>query len=318
VDAVIRSYRPEDEAGVVGVWDRTLVADRISLATWRTKVLLDPNFDPELCLVAADDGNVRGFCLAIVRQVPFFGDRLQSEHSWITAFAVVPESQRQEIGSRLLAATLERLRQSGRREVAISPYVPNYFAPGVDVDAYPGAVAFLERHGFAVVSRPIGMHADLEGYVVPPAVEEAANLVRREGIVVGVATARDILPTLALIRRHFSWDWWREAQEVCHALFAGDPRGVGLVVARQGDRVLGYAQHRGEHFGPFGVDPDCRGQGIGRVLLAETMMGMVQQGYHCAWFLWTGEQAARGVYASCGFRIRRRFAILRKGLSAED
>lgn len=313
-DVVVRSYHPADEAGVLAVWQRVLVADRISAATWRAKVLLDPNFDPALCLVAESDRVVRGFCLAIAHRVPLFGDALRPEQAWITALAVDAACQGQGIGSRLLATCVDRLRANGCREVSLSPYVPNYFAPGIDVDVYPTGVSFLERQDFAVVSRPVGMSADLEAYRAPSDVQAAVERLRAEGIVVRAAEPRDILPILALIRRHFSWDWWREAQQVCLDLFAGNPREVGLIVAVRGDEIVGYAQHRAEHFGPFGVDPSYRGRGIGRVLLAETLLGMLAKGYHCAWFLWTGEKAARGVYASCGFRIRRRFAVLRRSL----
>jgi hypothetical protein len=33
------------------------------------------------------------------------------------------------------------------------------------------------------------------------------------------------------------------------------------------------------------------------------------RGFHCAWFLWTGANAAR-LYAQAGFRQTRQFAIL--------
>ncbi len=310
----VRSYHPDDEEAVLGVWNRVLVADRISPATWRAKVLLDPNFDPELCLVAESDGTVVGICYAVVRRVPYFNVAVQPEQAWITALAVDTDQQRRGIGGRLLDTCLDRLRARGCQEISVSPYVPHYFAPGVDIDAYPAGVRFLENYGFSVVSRPVGMSADLEGYVVPSEVRAAAERVRASGIIIRPAEPRDILPTLALIRRHFSWDWWREAQEVFRELFCGHSEAVGMVVARRGDQVIGYAQHRGEHFGPFGVDPSLRGEGIGRVLLAEILVGMNALGYHCAWFLWTGEKAARGVYAACGFQIRRRFAVMKRTL----
>ncbi|MBX6771033.1 MAG: GNAT family N-acetyltransferase [Chloroflexi bacterium] len=316
-EITLRPYRPEDEPGVVAVWNRALSADRISAATWRARVLLDPNFDPALCLVAQADGVIRGFGLALTRQIAFFGDPPAPDQAWITALAVDPEVRRQGIGGQILRALLDLLRARGCRAVTVASYVPNYFAPGVDVEAYPQGVPFLERYGFTVISRPVGMFADLEGYTVPAGIQQTLERIRSTGIAIGPAEPRDILPTLGLIRRHFSWDWWREAQEVFRDLFCGDPRGVGLVVARQGERILGYAQHRGEHFGPFGVDPDHRGQGIGRALLAETLIGMTRQGFHCAWFLWTSEETARGVYAACGFQIRRRFAILRASLAGD-
>lgn len=131
----VRAYRPEDEAGLLRSWNDGLFADQISTTTWRTKVLLDPNIDHQGCLVAEVDGDVQGFILSIVRRVPFFNQGLEPKSSWITAFAVALEAQGQGIGSVLLDAATERLRALGRTSVAISPYVPNYFTPGPDVNA---------------------------------------------------------------------------------------------------------------------------------------------------------------------------------------
>ena len=84
--ATIRGYRPDDEAAVLGVWNAALWADPINATTWRAKVVLDPNFDPDGCLVAEADGTVRGFLLSLVRRVPFFGQGYDPDRAWITAF----------------------------------------------------------------------------------------------------------------------------------------------------------------------------------------------------------------------------------------
>jgi mycothiol synthase len=311
----IRGYQPGDEAVVVGVWNTALWADPISLATWRAKVLLDPNFDPDGCLVAEVDGAVRGFLLSLVRRVPFFTDGLEPDASWITAFGVDPTWRGHGFGGALLSAALARLRGLGRATVAVAPYVPNYFIPGVDVAAYADGLAFLTRRDFETIERPLSMRAELTRFQVPPPVEARARELRTEGIEVRPAVPADIVPVLEFVQRHFTWDWHREASGVFADLFAGDPRQVGMLVAVQNGRVLGYAEHRGERFGPFGVDPGLRSRGIGRVLLAATLTEMLKKNFHAAWFLWTGDDAAR-LYAQCGFHEVRRFAVLRKTLSA--
>lgn len=312
-EARIRPYRPADEAGLLRVWTRALWADPIGPATWRGKVLLDPNFDSEGCLVAESDGEVRGFILSLVRRVPFFNDGLDPERSWITAFGVDPAYHGRGYGGALLTAALDRLRGLGRTSVALAPYVPNYFTPGVDVDAYAEGLAFLSRHGFETIERPISMRAELTRFQPAAAIVERAEQLRAEGIEVRPVEPYDIVPVLEFIPRHFTWDWHREASGVLTDLFTGDPRQVGMVVAVQNGRVLGYAEHRGERFGPFGVDPSLRGRGIGRVLLAAMLGDMLRKNLHAAWFLWTGDDAAR-LYAQCGFHEVRRFAVLRAAL----
>jgi len=314
--AYVRGYAAADEADVVGVWNAAMASDPIAPAVFRRKVLLDPNFDPASCLVAEADAAIRGFVLALGRRVPFFNQGLQPDEGWITAFGVHPDWQRRKIGSQLLAATVQRLCEQGRTTVSVSPYVPNYFIPGVDVGAYAPALAFLQRHAFIEVSRPLSMRAELTGFRVPESIAQLAGRLASEGLDVRPAEPADIVPVLEFVRQHFSWDWYREAAEIFGDLFVGDPRQVNLLVATQSGDVVGYAQHRAERFGPFGVSPALRSRGIGRVLLARTLVEMLKRGYHAAWFLWTGDNAAR-LYAQCGFHEVRRFAVMRRSLRTD-
>ena len=155
------------------------------------------------------------------------------------------------------------------------------------------------------------MRAELTGFRVPDSITERAAALAKEGIEIRPATPADIAPVLDFIPRHFTWDWHREASGVFNDLFAGDPRFVGMMVAIRDGEVLGYAEHRGERFGPFGVDTGLRSHGIGRVLLAQTLREMLKKNFHAAWFLWTGDDAAR-LYSQVGFHQVRRFAVLRK------
>jgi GNAT superfamily N-acetyltransferase len=312
-NAVIRGYRAEDEAAVLRVWNAALSADPINATTWRAKVLLDSNFDRDGCLIAEVDGEPRGFLLSLVRRVPFFGQGYEPEDAWITAFGVEPGWEGRGLGSALLDSALERLKNLNRKRVALSPYVPNYFTPGADAHAYARGIEFLTKRGFEVIERPISMRAELTGFRVPDAITERAQALRAEGIEIRPATPADIVPVLDFIPRHFTWDWHREASGIFNDLFAGDPRFVGMMVAMQGGEVLGYAEHRGERFGPFGVHTGLRSRGIGRVLLAMTLAEMLKKNFHAAWFLWTGDDAAR-LYSQVGFHEVRRFAVLRRQL----
>lgn len=309
----IRGYDAADEPGLIAVWNASMDADPISPAVFRQKVLLDPNFDSAGCLIAEVDGRVRGFLLSLTRRVPFFNEGLQPEEAWITAFGVDPGYRRRGIGAQLLESALEQLMHHGRKVVTISPYVPNYFIPGVDVAAYAGAVEFLLHHGFEVTSRPLSMRAELTGFRIPQPITETALKLAGEGLEVRTAEPSDIVGVLDFVSEHFSWDWYREAAGIMAELFAGDPRQVNLMVARQAGEVVGYAQHRAERFGPFGVKPSVRSRGIGRVLLAQTLVEMLKRGYHAAWFLWSSDHAAR-LYAQCGFHEVRRFAVTKRVL----
>ncbi len=310
----VRPYRGADEAALLDLWNEALTHDRIDAARFRTQVLLDANFDPAGLLLAEVEGRLVGFLLSIVRQVPLFLQGLEPELAWITAFGVRPAWQRQGVGRQLFDAALSRLASQGRQRVLISPYTPNYFTPGVDVDAYPAAMAFLQGNGWQVTSTPISMQVDLNGFRVPAEIVAQEERLAGQGIAIRPVQAADLPALMPFIAQHFGWDWFRFAQEHLLQRFGPGSDEMCFLVAVRHQEIVGYCQQRRERFGPFGVDPAQRGQGIGRLLLFRCLDTMLAKGFHCAWFLWTGRNAAR-LYELAGFRQVRQFAILQRAIA---
>lgn len=315
-DITVRPYRGDDESRLIELWNVTMTHDPIDPAAFRTKVLLDPNFNPVGLLVAEEAGELVGFVLALVRQVPLFRQGLEPELGWITAFGVHPARRRQGIGRQLFDAALGPMAAMGRKRILIAPYTPNYFIPGVDIYAYPEAVAFLHATGWQTVSTPISMRAELTGFQIPDEILAREEQLRREdGIVVRPVASTDLPELMPFLVEHFGWDWYRFAQEYLLELYGPGSDQICFLVAKQGARIVGYCQQRRERFGPFGVMPEMRNKGIGRILLFRCLQAMRAKGFHCAWFLWTGEDAAR-LYTLAGFRKVRQFAIMERRLGA--
>lgn len=310
MSVVIRAYRGADEAALIRLWNGSLMHDSIDAATLRTHVLLDPNFRPDGLLVAEAEGALVGFVLGLTRQTPLFLQGLEPELGWITAFGVRPDRQRAGIGRQLFAARLADFAAAGRSRVEIAPYTPNYFIPGVDVDAYAPAVHFLETSGWQTIATPISMRAEVTGRQIPAEVVAVEQNMAATGIAVRPVTAADLSALMPFIAETFGWDWYRFAQEYLLTLFGPGADDICFLVAVQGEQIVGYCQQRRERFGPFGVAPALRGQGIGRVLLLRCLAEMRAKGFHCAWFLWTGQNAAR-LYERVGFHTVRRFAVMR-------
>lgn len=309
----IRSYHGEDEAALVELWNLTMSHDRINEPVLRTRVLLDPNFDPDGLLVAEEGGALRGFVLSIARQAPLYQQGLEPDLGWITAFGVHVEHRRQGIGRRLFDAGLARLAGMGRERVLISPYTPNYFIPGVDVAAYADAMAFLQATGWQRVAEPISMRAELTGLQIPPEILELERRLSGNGVTIRPVQPADLPALMPFIAGRFGWDWYRFAQEYLLELFGPGSDEISFLVAVQGGRIVGYCQQRRERFGPFGVAEEMRNLGIGRLLLFRCLATMLAQGFHCAWFLWTGRDAAR-LYSLAGFKPVRQFAVMEKEL----
>jgi len=309
----VRPYLCADEASLLDAWNASLPHDPIDASTFRRKVLLDPNFTRDRLLVAETDERIAGLCLCLVRRVPIEGGGLEPERGWITAFGVRPECRRQGVGSALLDRALELFREAGRREVLISPYTPNYFVPGVDVEHYAEGLAFLQKRGFEVIARPLSMDTNIVLFDYALWREREGRL-REHGVEVRSLMPREMPLLLAYLREHTFADWLRDARELLTDVTRGlADIGQFTVAVREGE-IVGYCQFRGEHFGPFGVRPDSQGQGIGSVLLAKCLLTMKGKGLHNAWVLWTSDETAERVYSRFGFRETRRFSVLKRRL----
>jgi mycothiol synthase len=316
----IRGYQPGDEAAVVALWKRCLPADTIDKDLFVARVLLDVNFDPNGFLVAEQDRHPVGFLLAVTRSTPMQGLDNDPDDGWITVFFVDPDYRGRGIGRTLLEQGRAHIAARGRRWVHVSPYAPNYFWPGVDTERYAGAVEFLKRHGFAVLYTPVAMDFNLVGFTVPPDVMEVQRGLERDGYSFAALRDDQIVALLDFNTRYFSADWARAIRE---ALLCGVPRERVLVAARA-DQIAGFCLYGGydgvaERFGPFGVDPNLRRIGLGKVLLYRCLDQMRSQGLHNAWFLWTGlHEPAGHLYTRVGFHVSRQFAVMRASASAPE
>jgi len=313
----IRPYRGGDERELVAVWNASMVCDRISSQIFHTKVLLDLNFQSINLPVAIEEDRVVGFVLALTRRVPFGPFGMQPERAWITAFGVHPDYRRRGIGTALFAQLLQRLEAEKRTTIDISPYEPNYFAPGVDVNAYPQAISLLQqRFGFQIHEHAFSMGRDLSNYELPADILVQERQLSQEGITIQPFTAADLPDLMNFLLDEFGWGWYDYYHASLLELCGGGPTKTDLLVARQQGDVVGVSHHRDERFGPFGVRSDLRNRGIGRILLFRCLEAMAARHIYYAYFLWTEEEAAR-LYARSGFQRRREFAILHQGRGEE-
>ncbi len=311
-DIDIRPYRAGDEASLLACWNLAVWADSIDAVAWRGRYLLDPNFASETTPVAVDpaSGEVIGFVHGYVDRSPAGPGR----DAWVVAFGVREDRRREGIGRRLMASFEDAVRSAGASRVLYGPYIPSYLTPGIDVNAYADAVAFLNAIGADEGGRPLSMKANLTNYRAEARVETHEAKLRGEGIEIRRAEPSDSLPLIAFLELHFP-HWKPDAIGVMRDLFGGDPRGVTLHLALESGEIIGYAQTRAERFGPFGVNEAYRGRGVGGVLLSRALRAMRAHGYHSAWFLWTSDRTAN-LYGQHGFEEVRRFVMMSKKIGA--
>lgn len=295
---------------------RTLPQEPITEASFVRRALLDPNFDEEGALVARDEtGEIVGFLLALRRRRPLEDGPPDLDRGWITLFAVAPEARRQGISTRLFDQAERWLHLQGCTAVWISPYAPGYWTPGVDEAAYPEALDFLKARGYVSLLRPLSMDACLTGgWEVPEWVRARVRKLAEGGIVLTGFNACYVPALTGFLKAEFPGDWQRYLRETMLEIAADRRPSEEILLAFEGERLVGFAQSEGERFGPFGVGRAVRGRGVGAILLFEALAGMRARGRHNAWFLWTDDATADRLYRAAGFRETRRYAVLRKML----
>jgi len=301
-------------AGTLRVLNSALKADPIPRSLFVRKVLLDPNFDPAGAPVALAGEEVVGFGLSLARRVPLEDAPPDTGRGYVTLLAVDPARGRQGIGAELLRRMETYLLECGCSVVMVSPYAPNYFLPGVDVNAYEPALRFFARHGYTEVSRPLSMDCNLLRLRVPDWVQARMEALAKAGVTVEPYYG-ELVPALReFLRAEFPGDWQRFAREAITRIEQGDSP-TRLWIAHEQGRVIGFSHYEGERFGPIGVAQAERGRGVGQALLYRTLEAMRAQGLHTAFFLWSDDRTAERLYTEAGFVETRRFAVLKKTIA---
>lgn len=293
-----------------------------------TKILWDPNWEPDGTFVLREkvegpqgrlpDGAVRGFCVAIHRKVPLENTPMDSDRGYITLFGVDERLRGQGYGSQLFDQAENYLRVEGAKKVLISPYAPNYFWPGVDVEKYTPAVGFLLSRGYQEVSRPLAMEVWLQNLRWPEwARQKVADLKRNKDGAVEIKTySPDLVPYIhEFMVTDFPGDWQRWVREAAMDIHANRSKAERLTFAWDNETrsVVGFCHWNGERFGPIGTSPSVRGRGIGAWLMFDCLERMRAAGKPRAYFLWTDDRTAK-LYQEAGFREWHRFVVLGKDL----
>ncbi|MDA4892257.1 MULTISPECIES: GNAT family N-acetyltransferase [Microbacterium] len=319
MDAILRTFRAGDGPALADAWTRSAPGDGVTYDRFRDLVLLDRNFDPHGLLVAEKNGRLIGAVYAVRRLIAAEGADLEPDSGWIPFFFVVPEARRAGIARALMTRALQWLREQGVSRVFFSSYTPNYFLPGLDEERYPEAAAFLRTMGFETQYRAVAMDRTLNDYAMPEGVRERIERLRGEGWRFFSPEGDDLVDLIDIAGSRFNADWSRGIRE---GVLGGQALERIMVCRDPEGTMLGWAMHGTyenvlERFGPFGVLPESRGNGLGEILLHLTLERMRALGAHSAWFLWTDEESPAGrLYLKTGFSVTRTFTIMHTTLDA--
>jgi len=303
---------------LLALWAVALPLDAITEETLETRVLLDENFDPQTFLLALSDGDLVGFVLGIhAKRMPLGDADPEGDRCWITALGVDPNHDLKEVGDLLLSEVEKKFRSLGKRECRVSGYPPGYFTPGIDIHAYKGYLDLFATREYEVFHEALSMDAPITLFTVPEKTVELQQKLKADGIDIRFYRRGDLVKFMEFLEKSMPSDWVRVERRNLRNMAEGGFHPEQVMVVTKGDDIIGYCQFEGSHFGPFGVSDAFQGKGIGTVLLARTLERMRQEGYHDAWVMWTDDLAAK-VYGKFGFKETRRFALLKKSISARQ
>ncbi len=297
----IRGFEGKDLNQVLDLLDSAMPRDRLSPEIFRYKVILQENFDPGLCLVAEEETEKVGFIFAPVR-----GDT-----GYLNIIAVEPGHQKKGIGTALLQEIEKRHKERGVKRSVFSGG-PRYVVPGVDIEAYPGAVGFFLKNHFKEVNRDsVSMSRSLMNYNTPQQVLELENELVKEGYGFQQLDESHVIDLLLFLRRNFpGWD-----EDARKTLERYPDHLDWFIVALKDEQILGYCQVATdgliEHFGPFGVASELRSKGIGAVIFHKCLRMIQSRGAKNVWFAWGGGRNY-SFYVRHGMTETRRFAIFSK------
>jgi GNAT superfamily N-acetyltransferase len=308
----IRTLQGQDVPAVVSIWNQALTRDPTNTGRFVGDVLGDPDYwpgDDSGFFVAVRDGDPVGFLRAIIRRMGNDRVGIEPDKGWIPVVAVAPGEQKAGLGMALMTAALDWFRRHERKQVWVcggSGSAPGYLCGGVDLDVYPGAIALFRKAGFRVDREAEAMSRE--------AVDFDADGYARDAWAVGRDVRVETLSPervddfMSFLAESFPGDWNTAARG---KIRSGRLHEVLIAVA--GERVVGYCQWEGEHFGPFGVAEAMRNRRVGAKLFVEAVRRIRQADGRTVWFNWAEADAAR-FYRRFGLRPTRRFAILVKDL----
>lgn len=307
----IRAYEPTDEAIAVNLWNDCLPMDQIDYENFYNRIIYDVSFDPSRYLIAFDGDEPAGFAYCVKRRIADEISGLEPDKGWIVAMGVRPECRGRGIGRELAGRAEAILAADGAKHVDIGTYATNYFCPGVDINAYGNGVKFFESLGYINRGECCSMDINLHDYVYPEKYKEKRKALESRGYVIKPFEAADAIPLFRFMGECFPH--WLPNVRACAQSGKGAER---MILAKDNNgAVAGFVMramdNTEERFGPFGVNPNVQGVGLGSLLFNEMMLSMNRRRIFYTYFLWTGGRNL-DIYAAWGMKIYRTYALMGK------
>ena len=325
----IRKIIPDaDLEKTLGIWNAVSASGGFykpfDKAAFYNRLFQCPVYNEDCAFIAEADGIPVGFACGYMKREDT-GD--PSKPGYCNTVAVIPEYRNKGIGAALLHAVEDRFRALGKKSVRCV-YVNSvpwpWYIPHTDGHDHPCAPAlpvnsdeyfFFLHNGYAVNGFMDAFHLPLSEYEMPEKVRVKMKENEERGY------------KIEFYKEGYHYGLDEFYKNINHPSFESAIRAnlqkekpdPFLVVSHNG-RVMGwtgamYTEPSGRaHFDGITVDPQIRGNGLGKALFCTLCEESKKAGSKFMTFYTGLDNPAMYIYLSAGFRIAQTFAMMKKEL----
>ncbi len=262
----------------------------------------DPDVTVQDFIVAEAQRRVVGFVVGVHRH----WKAGRETTAFIKLLMIHPSCHETSVGAQLLAAAETAVRPTVTK-LEFGSCSPTYLLPGVP-EQDSATATILRQAGWKASSERLSLFLDIGDYAAARKVKPKHEPATCD-FALKIAPAGRHADVTGFIDHHFSVSW---ARETLPALEPGRDGFCAIAVCRESDDILGFAAVGASNpgwFGPMGIHPQRRGEGIGRQLFDYSARIAGQRGMRTMVLSWVNDKASfySGIAPRCRLQTFRKW-----------
>lgn len=323
---LIRNCNINDVEKIVNLWNSDIASEGyfkpLTVDDFKNRFVEDIDFNFEGVFGAFENEELVGYAMGFIRN-----QTLKNENApgYLNAFIVKKEYRKQGIGDQLIKKVEEFVKNSGRKSIQASSYlplcyswyIPNY--PGHDHPCAPGIrvnseeYLFLLHRGYAAVGFEDAFHLPLAEYEISPAIQKILDENKKDGIIIEFYDENKHTGLEEFYEDINAIDF-----EKCIRANLKLEKPFPFLVISENGKIKGWTgalwnepSGRG-HFDGIIISESVRGRGLGKALFSKLAYESKNNGAKFMTFYTGLNNHARYIYMGAGFKIVQSYALMRK------
>ncbi|MCI5939563.1 MAG: GNAT family N-acetyltransferase [Acholeplasmataceae bacterium] len=324
----IINLKKEDLKAMNELWNEVVTEDYfykpLSFDEYQNKLLNNPDFSFDTVFGIKDNDKLVAYIIGYIRQM--YKDNLNVP-GYVNMVVVKREYRHQGIGSSLLKHLENYFKQTGRKFVQASYYLPScysWYIPNTKNHDHPCAPAirinsneyfFLLHRGYSIIGQEDAFHLDLSDYEISEDIQKILDEAKKEGITIELYDKNKHYGLEEFYKELNIYDF----EKVIRSNLELEHPYPFLVVAKD-NKVVGWTgamwneeSGRG-HFDGIAILSSVRGRGLGKALFSLLAYYNKKGGAKFMTFYTGLTNHARYIYMGAGFKIIESFALMKKEL----